>query len=153
MARTLEQLQKQYNSSASQMKKGGGMPPPPGPGGRGRHPHGMGGKPKNTKQTIRRLLGYLSPYKFRLVLVVLTMLLSTVASLIGSFMLAPILNRIVDKPNTGALAMLGGLVLVPVVNLFTRKPPKDLVDGSFACYEKTVVVPQATALDGEAADD
>ena len=42
--------------------------------------------------------------------------------------------------------MLGGLVLVPIVNAFTRKPPKDLVDGSFACYEKTTVVPQATAL-------
>ena len=51
--------------------------------------------------------------------------------------------------NTGALAMLGGLVIVPVVNLFTRKPPKELVDGSFACYERTVVVPQATALEGE----
>ena len=40
-------------------------------------------------------------------------------------------------------------VLVPVVNLFTKKPPKDLVDGSFACYDRTVVVPQATALEGE----
>ena len=54
--------------------------------------------------------------------------------------------------NTGALAMLGGLVIVPVVNLFTRKPPKELVDGSFACYERTVVVPQATALEGEETD-
>ena len=51
--------------------------------------------------------------------------------------------------NTGALAMLGGLVLVPVVNLFTRKPPKELVDGAFACYEKTTVVQQATALGAE----
>ena len=50
--------------------------------------------------------------------------------------------------NTGALAMLGGLVLVPVVNLFTKRPPKDLVDVSCACYDKTVVVPQATALEG-----
>ena len=50
---------------------------------------------------------------------------------------------------TGALAMLGGLVLVPIVNLFSRKPPKELVDGSFACYDKTTVVTQATALGGE----
>ena len=50
--------------------------------------------------------------------------------------------------NTGAIAMLGGLVLVPLVSLVTKKPPKELVDGSFACYEKTVVVPQATALEG-----
>ena len=51
--------------------------------------------------------------------------------------------------NTGALAMIGGLVLVPIVNLFTRRPPKELVDGSFACYEKTTVVQQATALGAE----
>ncbi|MBQ9431630.1 MAG: sodium:solute symporter [Kiritimatiellae bacterium] len=51
--------------------------------------------------------------------------------------------------NTGALAMLGGLVIVPLVSLFSRKPPKELVDGSFACYEKTAVVPQSTALGAE----
>jgi len=51
--------------------------------------------------------------------------------------------------NTGALAMIGGLVLVPVVNLFTRKPPETLVEGAFACYEKTAVVTQATALGAE----
>ena len=51
--------------------------------------------------------------------------------------------------NTGALAMLGGLVIVPIVNLFSRKPPKELVDGAFACYEKTTVVQQATALGAE----
>ena len=31
----------------------------------------------------------------------------------------------------------------------TRKPPKELVDGAFACYEKTTVVQQATALGAE----
>ncbi len=51
--------------------------------------------------------------------------------------------------NTGALAMIGGLVIVPIVNLFSRKPSKELVDGSFACYEKTTVVQQATALGSE----
>ena len=50
---------------------------------------------------------------------------------------------------TGSLAMVGGLVLVPIVSLVTRKPAKELVDGSFACYNKTTVVPQATALGGE----
>ena len=51
--------------------------------------------------------------------------------------------------NTGALAMIGGLVIVPIVNLFSRKPQKELVDGAFACYEKTTVVQQATALGAE----
>jgi hypothetical protein len=35
------------------------------------------------------------------------------------------------------------------VNLVSRKPRKELVDGSFACYDKTTVVTQATALGGE----
>lgn len=113
MARTLEQLQKQYNTSASMNKKG--AMPPPGP--RGRH-QGMGGKPKNAGKTIKRLLGYLSPYKFRLIIVVLTMLLSTVTSLIGSFMLAPILNRIVEKPNTGVLATKADEVISRFYDLF-----------------------------------
>lgn len=48
--------------------------------------------------------------------------------------------------NCGAIAMLAGLVIVPVVSLFTPKPDKTLVDGAFACYEKKAVVSQKTAL-------
>ena len=70
-------------------------------------------------------------------------------TLVGVFCRDAMPDILKSPINTGAIAMLGGLVLVPVVNLFTRKPPKDLVDGSFACYERTVVVPQATALEGE----
>ena len=48
--------------------------------------------------------------------------------------------------NTGAIAMLAGLAVVPLVNLVSKKPPKTLVDESFACYGKTTVVPQSVAL-------
>lgn len=48
--------------------------------------------------------------------------------------------------NAGAIAMLAGLVLVPAVSLVTPKPDKKLVEDSFACYEKTNVVAQKTAL-------
>ncbi len=48
--------------------------------------------------------------------------------------------------NCGAIAMLAGLVIVPVVSLFTPKPDKELVDNSFACYEKETKVTQKTAL-------
>lgn len=48
--------------------------------------------------------------------------------------------------NCGAIAMLAGLVIVPIVSLFTPKPDKKLVDGAFACYEKKTEVPQKTAL-------
>lgn len=89
MARTLEQLQKQYNSTASE--KGPHRGPGGGPhGGRGR----MGGKPKNAKATVRRLLSYVGRYKGRLVLVLFCMLLNTVTALCGSYLLAPIINRL-----------------------------------------------------------
>ena len=48
--------------------------------------------------------------------------------------------------NCGAIAMLAGLVIVPVVSLFTPKPDGKLVDNAFACYEKTTEVAQKTAL-------
>lgn len=63
-------------------------------------------------------------------------------------MVAPkILPEIMRSPiNCGAITMLLGLVIVPVVSLFTPKPDKDLVENTFACYDKTTVVAQKTAL-------
>lgn len=48
--------------------------------------------------------------------------------------------------NCGAIVMMAGLVIVPIVNLFTPKPDKQLVDNAFACYEKETTVSQKTAL-------
>ena len=48
--------------------------------------------------------------------------------------------------NSGAVVMLAGLVIVPVVSLFTKKPEKKLVDEAFACYDKETKVAQKTAL-------
>ena len=48
--------------------------------------------------------------------------------------------------NCGAIAMLAGLVIVPVVSLITPKPDQTLVDNAFACYEKETTVAQKTAL-------
>lgn len=63
-------------------------------------------------------------------------------------MVAPkMLPEIMRSPiNCGAIAMLLGLVIVPVVSLFTPKPEKELVENTFACYDKTTVVAQKTAL-------
>lgn len=91
MARTLEQLQSSYTSDTVQ-KKRGMMRPGPGPRG---GPGARGGaKPKNARKIIARLLSYMKPYRLRLVLVALCMLLSTVAALIASYMMAPIINRL-----------------------------------------------------------
>ena len=48
--------------------------------------------------------------------------------------------------NAGAFCMLAGLLIVPVVSLFTKKPDKALVDSAFASYDKEVVVHQRSAI-------
>ncbi len=48
--------------------------------------------------------------------------------------------------NCGALAMLGGLIIVPVVSLISKSPDKELVEHVFSCYEHTVTVPITEAL-------
>ena len=96
MARTLEELQKQYNSAADPKKSGAtGMPRGRGPGGHGpgRNP-GASGKPKDMKRTLSRLMHYVGDYKGRLAAVLLCMLVSTVTSLLGSYMLAPIIDKL-----------------------------------------------------------
>ena len=47
---------------------------------------------------------------------------------------------------SGAFAMLGGLVIVPLVSLFTPKQDKAEVDAIFACYDKKVLVNATDAL-------
>lgn len=41
---------------------------------------------------------------------------------------------------SGVFAMVGGLILVPIVSLLTKKPAKNEVDAMFSCYEKKVTV-------------
>ncbi len=41
---------------------------------------------------------------------------------------------------SGAISMMGGLVIVPIVSLITPKMKKSSVDSVFACYDKTVEV-------------
>lgn len=48
--------------------------------------------------------------------------------------------------NAGAAAMLAGLVIVPAVSLFTPKPEKELIESTFACYNKKIEVPQKQSL-------
>ncbi|MBQ4612974.1 MAG: ABC transporter ATP-binding protein [Clostridia bacterium] len=94
MARTLEQLQRHYNSAAAAHKPN--MPPMGRPGGGHGGPRaaGMSGKPKNTKATVSRLIRYMRPYTLRFIGVLLCMLASTVTSLVGAYLLAPIINKL-----------------------------------------------------------
>lgn len=48
--------------------------------------------------------------------------------------------------NSGVIAMLGGLVIVPVVSLLTPKPNKEKVDRMFSCYERKITVDAKESL-------
>lgn len=48
--------------------------------------------------------------------------------------------------NAGAMTMVAGLVIVPVVSLFTKKQPKEQVDAMFTCYDKRVETSQKKTL-------
>ncbi|MCR5428933.1 MAG: sodium:solute symporter, partial [Lachnospiraceae bacterium] len=49
--------------------------------------------------------------------------------------------------NSGVVAMVGGLIIVPIVSLFTRKPEAGAVDDMFSSFEEKVQVAKKEALD------
>ena len=54
--------------------------------------------------------------------------------------------------NCGAFAMLGGLIIVPIISLLTKAPSSEKVDSVFSCYDQKVFVPITDALsEGEEA--
>ena len=58
--------------------------------------------------------------------------------------------KLLQSPiNAGAFCMIAGLVIVPVVSIFTPKPDKKVVEDAFACYNEKVLVPQSSALGEE----
>ena len=77
---------------------------------------------------------------------------TTVAGVWSSFifstvvMLANIVAKasfpaILQSPiNAGAFCMIAGLIIVPLVSLFTPKPDRALVDSVFSCYDRKVLV-------------
>lgn len=72
--------------------------------------------------------------------------------MIANLLFRPYFPKILQSPiNAGAFAMMAGLVIVPVVSLFTRKPDQSMVELIFNCYDKKVVVKAAEDL-GESAE-
>ena len=59
---------------------------------------------------------------------------------------ANIFLKFMNPINCGALAMVGGLVIVPIVSLFTPKMKKDDVDQIFTCYDEKIQVTVKTVL-------
>ena len=75
---------------------------------------------------------------------------STVVMLANIFV-RPSFPPLLQSPiNAGAFCMLAGLVIVPVVSLFTKAPDKERVDFIFSCYERKVTVTVSKDLGDEA---
>ena len=94
-------------------KPAGGPPmggPGHGPG--GRHARAMGGKPKETKQTIKRLLGYLGKDKKHVIIALVCVVISSLSTLAGSYMLLPIINGITETYDKASKAAGGAGVII-----------------------------------------
>ena len=48
---------------------------------------------------------------------------------------------------SGVFAMVGGLIIVPIVSALTKKSRPDKVDEMFECYNKKVLVPAEHSLE------
>ena len=115
----LEYLKKKYESRLNPKndETPGGMPGGV-PGGRrdGRNGarQGMGGKPKNLKKTIGRLLSYIAHEKGKLFLVFFCVIAGTAANLAGSYMLRPIINGLTSENGSVAFLLKGVLVMLMI---------------------------------------
>ena len=112
----LERLARRYGSSAPKdAPRGHGM--------RGRRGFKCG-KPKDMSKTIKRILSYTSKDKYKLFAAFFFVLLSSGASLAGSYMLRPIINRFIAPTNgspslTGLAGGLAAMALVYAVGVIS----------------------------------
>lgn len=63
----------------------------------------------------------------------------TVSNLFIGYISSPI--------NAGAVAMLAGLVIVPIVSVLTPKPDAEKMNSLFACYEEKVMITKKRSLE------
>ena len=74
---------------------------------------------------------------------------STVVMLANIFVRSSFPSLLQSPINAGAFCMIAGLIIVPVVSLFTKSPDKALVEDAFSCYNVKVTVRQSEALGDE----
>lgn len=117
-AEKLAYLEKKYESRLNPKKEpvmdmGGKGPKMPGPGPKGNRQAAMaGGKPKDMKKTISRLLGYISNQKWKLAVVFVCVIAGTIANLAGSYMLRPIINGLTAEDGSVANLLKGILTML-----------------------------------------
>ncbi len=89
-----------------------------GTGGPGRHGRLGGGRPQNSMETIRRLLGYLKGDTPKLFGAFVCIILNTLGTLLGSYMLRPIINTYIvpaDGSRGDAAGLLRALMAMALV--------------------------------------
>ncbi len=100
----VESLKRRYGRAVAAPKHG-----PMGGHGPGRRASSMGkGSPKNSKATVKRLLSYLNEDKPKMMLAFFCVIVNTVASLAGSYLLRPIINTYI-APVDGSRGDVAGL--------------------------------------------
>ncbi len=76
---------------------------------------------------------------------------STVFMLLVISPLKTFLPALLQSPiNAGAFCMIMGLIIVPIISMFTSAPKKERLDEIFACYDKTVTVKVKDSIGEEA---
>ena len=79
------------------------------------------GSPKDSKKTISRLLHYLDDDKPKMILAFFCIIINTLATLAGSYMLRPIINKYiapVDGSRGDAAGLAGALVVLALIYVF-----------------------------------
>ena len=113
----LAYLQKKYesrlNPAEDSLMPAGKAAMPKGPRHGGR-PNMAGGKPKNVKKTVGRLLGYISHEKWKLGIVFICVIGGTIANLAGSYMLRPIINGLTSESGSVASLLRGILTMASI---------------------------------------
>ena len=67
--------------------------------------------------------------------------------MIANMIVKPLFPAILQSPiNCGVFCMVAGLVIVPVVSLFTKAPEEAHIEQVFSCYDKKVVVSAKEAI-------
>ncbi|MDO5718349.1 MAG: ABC transporter ATP-binding protein [Tissierellia bacterium] len=74
-------------------------------------------KPKNTKSTFTRLLSYLKPYKFKVILSYLLIIISSMGMVASAYFLKPIVNKYILPGNFRGLFYM--LLLMGTINIVT----------------------------------
>ncbi len=90
------------------------MAGPMGHGGPGRRMNMDTSKPKHTKESIKRLLSYLSKDKFKIVSAFICVIVSAITNLAGSYILRPIINGLIEDVSASEriASLLQGLILM-----------------------------------------